>query len=86
MKNVNVWQDGFFFYLLLIRFLLYVIHYMKPSATFNSVVARRALPLPVSLKLLYIKALALHLSEYIPWTATLKGRPTAALNFLCVKL
>ncbi len=53
MKNVNVLQDGFFFYLLIIRFLLYVIHYMKPSATFNSVVARRALPLHVCLKFLY---------------------------------
>ena len=44
MKNVTVLQDGFFFSLFIIRFLLYVIHYIKPSATFNSVVARRALP------------------------------------------
>ena len=55
MKNVNVLQDGFSLYLLTICFLLYVIHYMKPSATFSSVVARRALPLQGRFEILYIK-------------------------------
>ena len=46
MKNVNVLQDGFFFYLFIICFLLYVIHYMKSSATFLCLHVRTRAPCP----------------------------------------